>query len=171
MSYYDALITAWDNASASSGAVLPSGVTGSLLADLTTSQKLTAINAWTVAGSAKDIPISEVAGYLLLNGITAKARAFLASPPSGTAQADLITAQSLLDLISTPTVSTIQTSNPAVATQVATLLGNLQAVGIISATDVTNLLALSSTSVPWWQVAGYTSAISANDLMAAGGLS
>ena len=45
MAYYTALVSAWNNASLATGATLPSGVTGSLLTGLTTTQKLAAINA------------------------------------------------------------------------------------------------------------------------------
>jgi len=48
MSYYTALIAAWNNATQP-----PPGVTGTALtAQMTTAQKLAAVNAWTVTGSA-----------------------------------------------------------------------------------------------------------------------
>lgn len=49
---YAALVTAWNLSSASSGA-LPSGVTGTSLFGLSTANKITAINGWTVS---KPIP-------------------------------------------------------------------------------------------------------------------
>lgn len=45
---YDVLISAWNTASAVSGAVLPSNVTGAFLAGKTTDEKIAAINAWTL---------------------------------------------------------------------------------------------------------------------------
>lgn len=51
MSYYSALITGWNLSSASSGA-LPSGVTGTSLFGLTTANKITAVNGWTIVGPA-----------------------------------------------------------------------------------------------------------------------
>lgn len=66
MSYYTALITAWNNASLATGATLPSGVTGSLLNGLTTAQKIATINAWMITGTAlaPNIPVGLVKGCI-----------------------------------------------------------------------------------------------------------
>lgn len=63
MAYYDALIAAWNGA-----AQPPAGVTGTgLTAQMTTLQKIAAVNAWTVTGS---VPTSFfVTGAQLLNCI------------------------------------------------------------------------------------------------------
>ena len=45
---YALLISAWNAASAATGAVLPANVTGSLLTGMTTDQKIAAVNAWTL---------------------------------------------------------------------------------------------------------------------------
>lgn len=50
MAYYDALVTAWNMSSASPGA-LPTGVAGTSLFGLSTTNKITTINAWTVTGT------------------------------------------------------------------------------------------------------------------------
>lgn len=153
MGYYDALVAKWPSLSAT-----------------TTAAKLVEINGLTVAGPTVDIPITRVTAYLLLNGIPAKARLFLAAPPAGATTEQLVTAQSLLDLITTPTLTSVQMTNAAVAATVDALLSNLVAIGVMSQADVTNLVALSQTQIPWWQSAGYSSPISNSDLAAAGGL-
>ena len=50
MSYYTALINAWNTSSASAGA-LPAGVQGTSLFGLGTEAKIAAVNAWTVTGA------------------------------------------------------------------------------------------------------------------------
>lgn len=156
MAYYDALKTAW--------AALPSGDT--------TAQKLTAINAATVAGPAQDVPIGDVVAYLALQGKLSGLQAYVMA---GTGNATALTAaKELLTLLSTPSVTVFRMSNAETYATVQNFLEDLAAdsgsgSGITSA-DVTNLLALAATAEPWWQSAGYTSPISLNDLEAAGGL-
>ena len=54
---YDVLISAWNTASAVSGAVLPSNVTGAFLAGKTTDEKIAAINAWTLPDPKPALPL------------------------------------------------------------------------------------------------------------------
>jgi hypothetical protein len=54
MAYYDTLISAWNG-----GTQPPAGVTGTALtAQMTTAQKLAAINGWTVTGASKPAVLS-----------------------------------------------------------------------------------------------------------------
>jgi len=69
MAYYTALTTAWNNASLSSGATLPTSVSGSLLTGLTTAQKLAAVNAWTIPGPTSAITLVAFANYLIGQGV------------------------------------------------------------------------------------------------------
>lgn len=151
MAYYTALINAWNGATQP-----PTGVTGTgLTSGMTTTQKLAAVNGWTVSGS---VPTSLItSGAALLNCI------------NWTEFAALTTQQqsNLLMLCANP----------------GQLLGGSGNVGLIvsgmflayftnhSGPTITALIALASATVqPWWQVNGYSSAFNSNDV-AAGGLS
>lgn len=82
---YSALVTAWNNASQTTGATLPAGVTGTLLTGLSTTNKLAAINAWTIAGPAMTaiIPVRQViaaiaeADYMTLTALQLQQLQFL----------------------------------------------------------------------------------------------
>jgi hypothetical protein len=150
VAYYDALKTAW-NAGATS---LPTGVTGSLFAaGDTTAQKLTKINAWTVAGPA--IPMV-VQTYVIYNAIV----------PSEFQALSTTNQQYLRDILGMGTV------DASAGTNVRAVI-----VAIFPSATQTfkNLAAIAAkydtSTVPWWQSAGYTSTFSESDLTAAGGLS
>jgi hypothetical protein len=61
MAYYDALVAAWNGATQP-----PAGVTGTALTGLTTSQKISAVNGWTVAGPAQPMLVPT---YRIYNAI------------------------------------------------------------------------------------------------------
>lgn len=151
MAYYTALITAWNGATQP-----PSGVTGTgLTGGMTASQKIAAVNGWTVVGA---IPTTfNTTGAALLNCINWTEFAAL------TAQQQ----SNLLMLCTSP----------------GPLLGGSGNVGLIVAgmflayfsnhlgPTITALSALAAATVqPWWQANGYTSPFNTNDLTAAGGL-
>lgn len=164
---YTALKNAW-TASPSP----PTGVTGgSLLTNgLTTAQKLTAINAWMVAGPNQDVPISAVVSYLGLNAKLTGLMKYAASAPATSAG---VAGAELAAIINCPNAPPFQASKSAVFGTLEAMLTALSGdpTSGISAADVTALLALASTSIPWWQSNGYTSPFNANDLELAGGLS
>ena len=138
----------------------------------TTDQKLAALAAMTVAGPTVDVKTSDVFAYLALAGKLTGLQVYAVSPPNG-ANANAILAARQLFALPSVGVTTIQMSSPQVYTVVQAWLGALVAetadTGITSA-DVSVLMALASSSIPWWQANGYTSPISQNDLDAAGGL-
>jgi hypothetical protein len=154
-SYYDALTTKWATLSG------------------TTNDKLVAINALTVAGPAKDVSASSVIGYLALNAKLSGLLAYAAAPPQGAQAVTVVAAKELAALLSMPSFTTFYLSDPQVAAGVQVFLNALagDAATGIAAADVTALLALGNTTIPWWASAGYSSSISLNDLGAAGGLS
>ena len=154
MAYYDALKAQW--------AALPAGDT--------TAQKLAAVNALTVAGPSIDVPVSAVVGYLAESSKLASLLKYAAAPAATEAG---VAAAELSAIIMCPNAPPFRTSNSTVAASVAGFLTALAAdanSGLVAA-DVTALLALAATTLPWWQSAGYTSPISQGDLDAAGGLS
>lgn len=153
MAYYDALKTQW------------AGLSG------TTAQKLAAINAMTVAGPSQNVAPSAIVAYLALNLKLAPLLKYAANAPATEAGACAEELAAILQMGSN--APTFETSNPAV---LATVTGMLQAISAdsasgLTASDVTALLALAATTVPWWQANGYTSPFSQADLDAAGGLS
>lgn len=154
MAYYTALINEW--------ATLPSGDT--------TAQKLAAINAMTVAGPNQDVSISSVVAYLGLNGKLPGLIKYAESPPATAAG---VAGASLVALFNMPNAPGFQTSNSTVYGTLSTMLNALagDSNSGITSTDVTNLLALASTTIPWWQSNGYSSSFTQADLDAAGGLS
>ncbi len=167
---YAALAAAW-NASPTP----PTGVSGSSLTGLTTAQKIAAVNAWTVAGPPQDVTAQAIINYLFLNMKYSNLQAYASNPPAGSVAnfpQSVATAKELLALFTTPSFSGFQMSNPTIYTAAEAFLGALAADSAtgISSTDAANLLALSATTIPWWQSIGLTSPVSAPDLMAAGGL-
>jgi hypothetical protein len=169
MAYYTALIAAWNGATQP-----PTGVTGTaLISSMTTAQKLAAVNNWAVPGPNADVPVSAVVGYLGLQGKLSGLQAFAANPPSGDTNTEaILAAKELVAIIGCPNAPDFGMSNSAYYSTIQGMLNALAADASsgITATDVTNLLALAATTVPWWQAGGYTSAISTADLGAAGGL-
>lgn len=166
MAYYDALVAAWNSTTQP-----PANVTGTgLSSSMTTAQKLAALNGWAVAGPNVNVNVSAVVGYLGLNGKLSALAKYAASPPATAAG---VAGQELLAIINCPNAPAFQTSNPTVYQTIEGMLTTLagDANSGISSTDVTNLLALAATTVPWWQANGYGRPISMDDLTAAGGLS
>ncbi len=153
MAYYDALKTEW---AALSG---------------TTAAKLAAINAMTVAGPKQDVSVSSVVAYLALNAKFANLQSYAASPPTGAQAAAVTAAKEFLAILSTP-VSTFQMSIASIYSTISTFLNALAAdpASGITAADVTALLAMTATTIPWWKANGYTSPFTQADLDAAGDL-
>lgn len=151
MAYYDTLVAQWGT------------LTG------TTAQKLVALNAQTVAGPKKDVPVSSVVGYLALNAKLSGVQKYASAPPAteaGIAGAELV---AILNCPNAPPFGMADPTTYAAVNGLLSALASDSTSGITSA-DVTALLALAATSVPWWQANGYSSPISASDLAAAGGL-
>jgi len=151
MAYYTALVTAWQSVTQP-----PAGVTGTgLTGGMTTSQKLAAINGWTVSGSVPSTVY--VTGAQILNCINWTEFAALAAAQQSNLLM-LCACQGLL-LGGSANVSHIT------AGMILAYFTNL------SGPTITALTALTEAEVvPWWQANGYTSPINANDLLAAGGL-
>ena len=149
-SYYAALIAAWNSATQP-----PAGVTGTgLTAQMTTAQKLAAVNGWTITGV---IPTSTtVTGTQLLNCINyAEFKALTASEQIN-----------LLTLVNNGGMLVGGSANTALITDGMFLDYFSHSGSTISA--LTNLAQAIAT--PWWQANGYSSAFNANDLQLAGGL-
>ena len=149
MTYYTALINAWNSATQP-----PTGVTGTPLTGLTTAQKLIAINSWTVTGAVPTTlyvtgaQVANCINYAEFKALTFDQQSQLLALCSqtgqllgGSANAGLLAAGMILDFFS-------HTGPTVIA-----------------------LTALAQAIVqPWWQANGYTSPISAADLVEAGGL-
>ena len=139
----------------------------------TTAQKLTSINALTVAGPNQDVPAASVVGYLAMQAKLAAFQAYAATPPDGASSIAVMSAKELFAILAMPSFSTFETSVPAVLSALSAWLNACasdQNTGLTSS-DVTNMLSLAATTQPWWRANGYTSPISSGDLAAAGGLS
>lgn len=156
---YAALQAAWATSSASSGA-LPTGVTGTSLFGLTTAAKLAAINGWTVVGPAIPANLSPSQIFNCIdtvahaNAVTALQWAvmqFLA----GSGQP-----------IAAPPGSTVRAWFSNAFAGQTTTLANLAAL----------IAQFDSPPIPWATATagsnggGLSAPISANDLVAAGGL-
>jgi hypothetical protein len=160
MTYYTALINAWDLSSASSGA-LPTGVTGASLFGLTTAAKLTALNAWTVSGI---VPTTLYAtGNQLLNCMNWTEFAAL----TVTQQANLL----MMCMIPGQLLGGSSNTAQMVDGMILAYFTNH------SGPTVLALTALAQAAVtPWWQASvvsnggGLNGPVNANDLAAAGGL-
>lgn len=154
MAYYTALTVEWAT------------LTG------TTLQKLTAINALTVSGAAQDVPASALVGYLALQAKLGTFKAYAASPPSGASLIAVTAAQELFAVLAMPCFSTFQTSVPEVLSALSAWINACASddnTGITAA-DVTNILSLAATQVPWWQANGYPRPLDSGDLILAGDL-
>ena len=163
MGYYDALVAAWN------GATQPAaGVTGTALTQgMTTAQKLGAVNGWTVPGPNQDVRVSTVQGKLMLAGAWLKLKAYAAANP--TTQTGEV-AQMLLDMCNSPSLQTFQMSDGPTYQNVQGMLSLLAqdpATGVTSALEA-ELLALASTTQPWWQANAYARPFDLGDCAAAG---
>jgi hypothetical protein len=172
MAFYDALIAAWNNATQP-----PAGVTGTgLTAQMTTAQKLDAINGWTVAGTV-DVPVEAVVGNLMLSGAYLTLAAFSQGAPTGNATHDtaLGAAKTLMALLTLPNVPPFGTSN---STTYAIVKGMADAIlaqetatpGSTGFTQAIHdgLLALAATTIPWSQANDYGPSIGLGYLNNAG---
>jgi len=139
MSYYDALVTQW------------AALTG------TTDQKLSAINALTVAGTSAPIPLIAVMTYLRTNNLWMPIKAAVATS-AGAAAA--------VDYNSDMRVTSLDASLPIVQAMIADLVGH----SLLTTAQALSLVALGIPQLPWWQANGYTGPFSASDLLAAGGI-
>ncbi len=155
MAYYTALQTIW--------ATLPSTDT--------TAQKLAAVNAMTVDGPNQDVPVANVEGYLSIGGILTNMEDWLAA--NTTPSAARTSAKELLRTIASPHVMAFNTSAPETYAALQGMLNALAASppALLTAANVSALLAMAATTLPWWQANGYSSPISSADMIAAGGLS
>lgn len=149
MTYYTALITAWNSATQP-----PAGVAGTGLNGLTTAQKLAAINGWVITGV---VPTSlSTSGAALLNCINyAEFKALTAAQQAN-----------LLALCSVP--GSLLGGSANVALIVAGMF--LDYFSHTGPTIIALTALAQSTVTPWWQANGYSSTISQSDLDAAGGL-
>jgi hypothetical protein len=135
MAYYDAFIAAWNSVTQP-----PAGVTGTgLTAQMTTAQKLAALDAWTITGS---IPTTlYVTGVQLLNCIN-------------WTEFNALTAQqqsNLLLLCAVPGLHLGGSANTAFITD-----GMILAYFNVAGPTVAALTALAQGTVqPWWQANGY----------------
>lgn len=117
----------------------------------TTQEKLDAINALTVAGPNVNVQPSQVVRYLALNLKLATIMKYAASPPStlaGTCATELV---ALLNI--GQNAPPFYTSDPADYAALQGMLNALagDAASGITSDDVAALLALASTTMPWWQ--------------------
>jgi hypothetical protein len=124
----------------------------------TTAQKLAAANAMTVAGPSQSVPVLQVMTYLRTNNLWLPIKA-AAATSSGAAAA--------LDYNSDPRVQNIDVTLPIVQAMLADLVSH----GLLTQAQSDAIVAMSATTIPWWQANGYTSPFTLDDLAAAGGLS
>jgi len=159
MAYYDALAAKWATLSGS------------------TDEKLAAINAEMVAGPRVDVQISSVMGELMLSGAFLPLASFAGGNPTGDSAHDnaLFAAKMLMTLVTSPNAPAF---NLADSGRYATITGMLNAIVSyeaahpgatgMTANEEAALLALSATTLPWWQSVGYSSPIGIGDLESAG---
>ena len=128
----------------------------------TTAQKLALLNAATVAGPNIDVPVTTAALFLANEGKWAQLlayaqKAFATLQAGGTLTPAQAAAAQLAALIALPQFTAFKTSVPSGYTAISTMLNAVagdSASGIAS-TDVTNLLTLAATTIPWWQANGF----------------
>jgi hypothetical protein len=137
--------------------VVPDGVTGSPFnAGDPPATKLAAINAWTVPGPDRLVPVSDAVDYLRLNGLWLPIKAAAATGEVGAAAA--------VDIVSDLRISTIDFNAPIVSM----LLGDLQRANLLSVDNANALIAMKKAVMPWWQSVGLFWAPTTFDLIAAG---
>lgn len=123
--------------------------------------KLVEINALTVPGPNTDVAASSIVGVLLLNnGAYLKIQALANSAATGNSVHDdaMVASQLLMIMLTDPNApKAIQTSVPAINTEVMNWLGTLETLETAQAnsTGVTanvagQLLALTQSFLPWW---------------------
>ena len=162
MTYYTALATEWAAITAANPGY-------------TSAQKLAAINALAVPGPTVDVAASAVLGYLMLNVKLGALQAYAASPPNGSSPSVVALVVELLSAFSYPAFGTFQASNPTVYSTLNTMLTAMttDAHTGLTSTDVTAIMALAQTTIPWWQATiaqgggGLSSPVGVGDLSAA----
>lgn len=151
--YYDALKAKW-----------------ATLTQTPTHEKLDAVNA--PISATVDVPVSKVIAYLALQGKLAGLQAYAANPPQGAVAQAVVAAKELVTLLDLTSITIFEMSNPQTYSAIQAFLNALAsdtATGVTS-TDVANLLAMATTTMPWWKANNYPSPINESDLVAAGGL-
>lgn len=159
MSYYSALTAAW-NTSSAQAAALPAGVAGTSLFGLTTANKITAVNGWTVTGT---VPTTfNISGAQILGCINWTEFAALTAAQ----QSNLLLLGQTQNLVG------------GTATTAHIAAGMILAYFSLGGATVAALTALASAQVqPWWSTSvangggGLSSPISQSDVTAAGGIS
>jgi len=138
----------------------------------TTSAKIAQVNAMTVAGPNVDVSISQVAGFLLLQGIYPTIASFAQGSTNGNAAHDgaLMAAKTFMAWVALPSVPSVHMGLSDVYTAV-TAMGNAmvaQETASPGSTGFTQailngLLALAQTTQPWWQANGFSGPVTALD--------
>jgi hypothetical protein len=130
------------------------------------------INAMTVAGPNVDVAIPQVAGYLLLQGIYPTVVAFAAGSPTNEPVHDgaLTALKTFVAWLSIPNAPPVHFSDPAVVAQVTAMAQAVAAQEAASpgSTGFTQavyngLLALGTTTLPWWQANGFSGPVTLAD--------
>lgn len=169
--YYAALIAAWNGTTQP-----PTGVTGmALTSTMTTAEKITAVNGWTVAGPNQNVSIASVIRYLGLNlklaGLQRYASAALAS--TATLTEAQVAGSEFAAVLACPNAAPFQAGDAASIEALLTEIASDSNSGLTT-TDVTNLMALFATTTPWWQApvanggGGLSSPVGLPDCQAAG---
>jgi hypothetical protein len=148
--YYDALIAKWPS-----------------MQGADTAAKLAALNAETVPGPDRKVPVVELMDYLRTNGVWPKIKLSGDLYASSNGAQGSIGAWAAVDYNNDTRMGTLDVSLPVTGL----LLADLVTSGLLTQAQSDAIVAMKNTSTPWWQANGYSSPISAGDLAAAGGLS
>ncbi len=97
-----------------------------------------------------DVPVGEVEGYLLVNGILPAMQAWAAAHPTDTTGV-LAVIESMQALVSAPTLETVAMSNPATNAAVTKMVGALAAAGLMTSAQASALLEMATVTIPVWQ--------------------
>lgn len=146
MAYYDNLIAKWPS-----------------LTSTTTADKLAEINALTVAGPRKPVPIAEVMDYLRTNNLWLPIKQSAAKLAAGDTTASL-GAAAAVDLNDDMRMQNINFDLQIVQEMLADLVAH----NLLSQAHSDALNAMGNSTVPWWQANGYKRQISKGDVVVAG---
>lgn len=147
MSYYTALISAWNTGT------VPSNYTGTALTGLTTANKLVAINGWTTTGVA---PVAfQITGSQIASCINY-------------AEFKALTAQQQSNVLGLCQIGSLTGGSAETALLVDGMF--IDYFGPSSQTIIALTALAQGTVTYWWQNNGYTGPFSQADLTAAGGL-
>jgi hypothetical protein len=139
MSYYDALVAEWQ-----------------ALTSTTTDAKLAEINALTVAGPRKPVPIVDVTHYLRSNNLWLQIK--------GAAAQGVGSAIAAVDYNDDRRAQTLDFDLPIVQAMLADLVANK----LLTQEQSDALVALGNTTQPWWMANGYQRPINKGDVVVAG---